>query len=76
MTGLLKGLSHLKGHIFKLGLVNIPECGRCKQASQLFVAEALPALRFMHLGHCFMKQGDLGTSLSAGFCALFKVWGC
>jgi hypothetical protein len=34
MTGLLTGHCHLKGHLFKLGLVNSPECDRCKQASE------------------------------------------
>jgi hypothetical protein len=34
MTGLLTGHCHLKGHLFKLGLVNSPKCNRCKQASE------------------------------------------
>ena len=76
MTGLLTGHCHLKGHLLKMGLVNSPECDRCKQALQCFVTEALPTLKCRHLGHHFMKQGDLGASLSAGFCTLFKVWGC
>jgi hypothetical protein len=33
MTGLLTGHCHLKGHLFKLGLINSPECNRCKQAA-------------------------------------------
>jgi len=76
MAGLLKGLCHLKGNVFKLGLVNSPECDRCKQASQIFVAEALATLRYRHQGHHFTKQSDLGMFLSAGFCTLFKIWGC
>jgi hypothetical protein len=35
MTGLLTGHCHLKGCLFKLGLVNSPECDRCKQASEI-----------------------------------------
>jgi hypothetical protein len=34
MTGLLTGHYHLKGHLFKLGSVNSPECDRCKRASE------------------------------------------
>jgi len=33
-TGLLKGHCHLKGYLFKVGLVNSSECNRCKQASE------------------------------------------
>ena len=63
MTGLLTGHCHLKGHLFKLGLVNSPEYNRCKQASEmashvLCDCEALATLRFRHLGHHFMKPGD------------------
>jgi hypothetical protein len=32
LTGLLIGCCHLKGHLFRLGLVNSSECDRCKQA--------------------------------------------
>jgi hypothetical protein len=63
MTGLLTGHCHLKGHLFKLWLVNSPECNTCKQASEtashvLCDCESLATLRFRHLGHHFMKQGD------------------
>jgi hypothetical protein len=34
MTGLLTGHCHLKGRLFKRGLVNSPEHDRCKQASE------------------------------------------
>jgi hypothetical protein len=34
LTGLFTGHCHLKGHLFKLGLVDSPECDRCKQASE------------------------------------------
>jgi hypothetical protein len=69
MTGLLTGHCHLKGHLFKLGLVNSPECERCKQASEtashvLCDCEVLATLRFRHLGRRFMKSGTLKTSLS------------
>jgi hypothetical protein len=63
MKGLLTGHSHLKGHLFKLGLVNSPECNRSKQASEtashvLCDREALTTLTFRHLGRHFMKPGD------------------
>jgi hypothetical protein len=63
MTGLLTGHCHLKGHLFKLGLVNSPKCDRCKQASViashvLCDFGALATLRFRHRGHHFMKPGD------------------
>jgi hypothetical protein len=54
----------LKGHLFKLGLVESPGCDRCKQAFQtashlLCDVEALATLRFRHLGQNFMKPGAL-----------------
>jgi hypothetical protein len=57
------GHCHLKRHLFKLGLVNSPECNRCKQASEtasdvLCDCEALATLRFRHLSCHFMKPGD------------------
>jgi hypothetical protein len=63
MTGLLTGHCHLKGHLFKLGLVNSPECNRCNQASEtashvLCDCEASAKLRFRHLVSHFMKPGD------------------
>jgi hypothetical protein len=63
MTGLLTGHCHLKGHLFKLWLVNSPECNRCKQAFETAShvrcdCEALATLRIRHLGSHFMKPGD------------------
>jgi hypothetical protein len=63
LIGLLTGHSHLKGHQFKLGLVNSLECDRCKQASEtashvLCDCEALATLRYKYLGFHFMKPGD------------------
>jgi hypothetical protein len=57
MTGLLPG------HLLKLGLVNIPDCDRCRQASEMALhvlgdCEALAILRFRHVGHHFMKLSD------------------
>jgi hypothetical protein len=45
MMGLLTGQSYLKGHILKLGLVDIPECGTCKQATEW------PQLLFVTVRH-------------------------
>lgn len=60
-TGRLKGHCHLKGHLFKLGLIDSPECDRCKQvyetASLVGDCEALAVLRFSHLAHHFLKSG-------------------
>ena len=35
VTRLLTGRCCLKGHLFKLGLVNSPKCDRCKQAFEM-----------------------------------------
>jgi len=35
MMGLLTGHCHLKGHVFKLGLIDSPACDRHKQASEM-----------------------------------------
>jgi hypothetical protein len=63
MTGLRTGYSHLKGHVFKKGLVNSPKCHRCKQASEtasrvLGDCEALATLRCRHVDHHTMIPGD------------------
>jgi hypothetical protein len=63
LTELLTGYCHLNRHLFKLGLVDNPECGRCKQAIEtashvLCECEGLVLLRFVHLGQHFMKPGD------------------
>ena len=53
----------LKAHLFKLGPVNRPECGWCKQASEtashvLCFCEGLATLRFRHLVRHCVKPGD------------------
>jgi hypothetical protein len=63
MTGLLTGHFHLKGHLFKFGLINSPESDCCKQASDTYShvlcdCEALATLRFRRLGCHFTKPGD------------------
>jgi hypothetical protein len=63
MTGLLTEHCHLKGRLFKLGLVYNSECDRCKQASETAShircdCEALATVRLRHLGCHFMKPGD------------------
>jgi len=47
----------------KLGLVDNPGCGRCKEAIEtpsnvLCNCEAIATLRFRHLGQHFIKPGD------------------
>jgi hypothetical protein len=63
MTGLLTGHCHLKGNLFKLGLINTAECDRWKQASEmashvLCDCKALATLRLRHLRHHFMKPAE------------------
>jgi hypothetical protein len=54
---------YLKGHLFKMGLMNYPICERCLEADEsathvLCGCEALAHLRFHHLGQFFMEPGD------------------
>jgi hypothetical protein len=51
--------THLKGHLFKLGLVNCSGCAKCKQAY-----EALATLSFIHLDHFMKPLGFEGISVS------------
>jgi len=62
LTVLLTGHLLFKGHLSKMGLVNSPECDRCKQVSEtashiLSDSEAMATLRFRHLDLHFMKPG-------------------
>jgi hypothetical protein len=59
MVGLLTEHCHLKGHLFKLGLVNSLRCARCleKEESTTHI-EAMAYLRFHHTGHYFMESSD------------------
>ena len=64
MIGLLTGLSHVKGHPFKLSLVNSHQCDRCKQASEMashVVCDcgALATLGLGHLAYNFMEPDDI-----------------
>jgi len=54
---------HLKGYLFKLGLINSPECDGCNQVSEtashvLCSCEGLARLRFRHLVWHFVKPGN------------------
>jgi len=76
MTELLTGHCHLKGHIFKLGLVNSPKRDSCRQTPErashfLYDCEALATLRFRHLGCCVMKPATWRTFLLGKYCTLF-----
>jgi len=70
MTELLTGYCHLKGHLFKLELVDSPGCDRCRQAIEitsrvLCNSEAVAVLRFGQLCHHFPKlYGIANISLS------------
>jgi hypothetical protein len=63
IVGLYTGHCHLKGHLFKLGLMNDPTCERCLEADESAIhvlcdCEALAHLRFRHLGQFLMEPGD------------------
>jgi hypothetical protein len=69
MTGLLAGYCHFTGHWFKLGLLNIPESDRSKQASEtashvLCDCYTLATLRYWHLGWHFTEQMTEDISVS------------
>jgi hypothetical protein len=54
-SGLITGHCYLKGHLFKLGLVNGPTCERCHNKEEtashiVFEYEAVAKARFGHLG--------------------------
>jgi hypothetical protein len=62
VVGLLTGHFHLKGHPFKLGLINDPICERCQEDESathiLCDCEAVAQIRFRHLGQFFMEPSD------------------
>jgi hypothetical protein len=63
MLGLLTGHGHLKGHFFKLGLINDPICERCQEEDEsathiLCDCEAVAHIRLRHLGQFFMEPSD------------------
>jgi hypothetical protein len=63
VVGLLTGHCHLKGHLFKLGLTDIPTCERCLEEDEsathiLCDCEAIAYLRFHHLDQFFMEPSD------------------
>jgi hypothetical protein len=64
LTGLFTRHCHLKGHLFKLGLVDSPQCGSCKQVSEtashvLCDYEAVVALRLRYLEIILSSMGTL-----------------
>jgi hypothetical protein len=68
MMGLLRGISHFKGHLFKLGLVNSSRHDRGREAFDmtshvLCDCKELAVLRFRHLGNYVLKASDF-TSIS------------
>jgi hypothetical protein len=55
--------SHLKGHLFKLGLTDDRTSERCLEEDEsathvLYDCEAIAHLRFRHLGQFFMEPSD------------------
>jgi hypothetical protein len=59
IVGLFTGHCHLKGHLFKLGLIDDPICEMCLEEDEsathvLRDCEAIAYLRFRHLGQFFM----------------------
>jgi hypothetical protein len=63
VVGLLTGHCHLKGHLFKLGLINDSICERCKEEVEpathiLCDCEAVAQIKVRHLGQVFMEPSD------------------
>jgi hypothetical protein len=66
VVGLRTGHCHIKGHLFKLGLINDPICERCLEKDEsathiLCDCEAVPHIRFVrlrHLGQFFIEPSD------------------
>jgi hypothetical protein len=63
VVGLLTGHCHLKGHVFKLGLINDPICERCLEEDDssthiLCDCKAVAHIRLRHLGQFFMEPSD------------------
>jgi hypothetical protein len=63
LVGLFTGYSHLKGHLFKLGLTDDPICERRLEEDEsatrvLCDSEAIAHLWFRHLGQIVMETGD------------------
>jgi hypothetical protein len=63
VVGLLTGHRHLKGHLFKLGLIKDPICERCQEENEsathiLCDYEAVAQIRFRHVGQFFMEPCD------------------
>jgi hypothetical protein len=63
VVGLLTGHCHLKGHLFKLGLINDPICERCLEEDEtathiLCDCEAVAHIKLRHLGQFFMEPSD------------------
>jgi hypothetical protein len=62
IVGLFTGHCHLKGHLFKLGLMDDPTCERCLEDESatciLCDCEAVAYLRFCHLSQFFMEPSD------------------
>jgi hypothetical protein len=75
----MTGHCHLKGCLFKLGLVDSPGCDRCKQANEtayvLGDCETLAALRFRHLGHHLLKPGDFTDISVSKVLHFLQSWG-
>jgi hypothetical protein len=62
MVGLFTGHSHLKGHIFKLGLTGDPTWERCleedESATHVQCDRGHSTITFRQLGQFFMDPGD------------------
>jgi hypothetical protein len=63
LVGLLAGHYHLKGHLFKLGLINDPIYERCLEEDEsathiLCDCEAVAHVRVRHMGQFFMEPSD------------------
>jgi hypothetical protein len=78
VVGLLTGHCHLKGHLFKLGLINDPIYERCLEEDEsathiLCDSEAVALKRFRHLGQFFMEPSDYYDAPIKSYTS-FEVW--
>jgi hypothetical protein len=68
VTGLLTGHYPLKGHLFKMGLMNSPICKRCLETDEsdthiVCNCEVIAYFKFRHLGLYFTQPGDYQDTL-------------
>jgi hypothetical protein len=79
VIGLLTGHCHLKGQLFKLGLIDDPICKRCLEEDESAThipcdCEAVAYLRFHQLGRPSWNEVTIMTPPYTKSYASFEVW--